>query len=121
MEVLSGHRIILTHNLFLAQGAGLLSGRPLSLDPVQLPIAKVARELRAKEDTQLCGGFLGLHFYHRHPHSHPPLHTFIPRMLKGVDLAAYEAFFAFGLRCVLKPVDRFKVDGFNHISFANAK
>ncbi|EMC97740.1 hypothetical protein BAUCODRAFT_122166 [Baudoinia panamericana UAMH 10762] len=105
LPVIEGHRVTLTYNLYLAHGTGLLAQGEWGiggLQPAQLPLSQHLRDLLlAKPVLMPNGGYLGFDLTHLYPHTHPSLHAFVPQMLKGADLAVYEAVQAAGLTCVL--------------------
>ena len=105
LEVTAGHRITLTYNLFLAPGTGLLAGKPLSLQTPQLPIFRQIRCALTSPMFMPQGGYMAFELAHSYPHTHPKLHHFVPNMLKGADMALYEAVYSFGLTCVLEAVE----------------
>lgn len=51
------------------------------------------------------GRVLGIYLAHRYPHTNPKI-SFLPRSLKGVDMALYESVRALGLKCLVAPVGR---------------
>ena len=91
LEVISGHRVTLTYNLFLAPGTSLLSGRPTSLDRERLPLAVHLKTVLANANFMPDGGYIGIHLAHCYPHTHKNLNQFVPNMLKGVDMILYES------------------------------
>ena len=112
LNVTAGQRVTLTYNLFLSSGTGMLGGRPLSLEPNKLPLALEAKRLLNNKSFMRSGGFLGIHLAHRYPHTHPIDHALVPSMLKGIDMAVYDSFFAAGLRCKLVPHESSKDDAY---------
>lgn len=104
-KVTKGHRITLTYNLYLAPGTGLLAGNPLSLRPSRLPLFQQLKAALATQDFMPKGGYIGFMLAHSYPHTDSALHHFVPNMLKGSDMALYEAVHAAGLICALEPID----------------
>lgn len=104
LEVTAGHRVTLTYNLYLAAGTGLLAGRALTLQPTELPLHHRLQHMLKTAGFLPEGGYLGFHLTHRYPHTHPVLHDFVPNMLKGSDLALYEAVHGLGLTSILTPI-----------------
>ncbi|KAF2752722.1 hypothetical protein EJ05DRAFT_267040 [Pseudovirgaria hyperparasitica] len=90
-EVKSGHRVTLTYNLYLAQRPGLLTGSSTAMDATQLPLYLSLADLLGCPDFMTAGGKLGVVCSHAYPHTNDKMHSLLPDMLKGVDMALYEA------------------------------
>ncbi|CAK4008688.1 hypothetical protein B0A50_05709 [Lecanosticta acicola] len=104
LPVTSGHRITLTYNLFLSPGTGLLtSPKPLSLQPENLPFHNHLTQSLSSQHFMPQGGHLGFHLAHSYPHTHPHKHKFVPKMLKGIDMAVYISLAAANLPTMLTP------------------
>ncbi|KAI5360059.1 hypothetical protein Slin15195_G119210 [Septoria linicola] len=102
LEVTSGHRVTLIYNLFLAAGTGLLAGRALSLEPETLPVTDHLRRLLTNPGVMPAGGYLGTHLVHAYPDTHKESYELVPHMLKGADMAIYQAVVACKLRAHLE-------------------
>ena len=105
LPVTAGHRITLTYNLFITPGTGFAAGRASSLEPIRLPLFINIQKMLADQSCMHDGGYLGIYLAHSYPHTHPNLYHFVPRMLKGADMALYESFYAAGLKCKLQPIN----------------
>ncbi|KAH9808831.1 hypothetical protein Tdes44962_MAKER06250 [Teratosphaeria destructans] len=104
MPVTSGSRITLTYNLYLSAGTGLLAGHLRGLQPATLPVLTELKRTLQKDTFMQDGGYLGYFLVHSYPHSNGTLLRLVPNMLKGADLAMYEALRATNLTCVLEPI-----------------
>jgi len=121
LEVISGHRVTLTYNLFVSRGTGLLAGRCPAMDPKQLPLYNAFKEVLEHPEfmtqgklytvsTKCCsnvlvvGGLLGVGCAHAYTHTHRETIRYLPSSLKGVDVAVYMALRALGLHVYLRPV-----------------
>ncbi|KAK7425579.1 hypothetical protein QQZ08_007902 [Neonectria magnoliae] len=101
----SGHRITLTYNLYVTFGNGHLSGRPNALDTAQTPLYRHLEAL-IKDDTFLPdGGYLGFYTTHAYPQtaSQQPQGC-LTDILKGLDMAIWNAFQRLGCGVCLRPV-----------------
>lgn len=70
----------------------------LSLDAASLPLAKLLKAALSEPRFMYQGGKIGIYLVHRYPHTHKTLSKFLPRCLKGVDMAVFEAARALGLQ-----------------------
>ncbi|KAF2771371.1 hypothetical protein EJ03DRAFT_268957, partial [Teratosphaeria nubilosa] len=104
MPVTNGSRITLTYNLYLSAGTGLLAGHLRGLQPATLPVLTELKRTLQNDTFMQDGGYLGYYLVHGYPHSNGTLLRLVPNMLKGADLAMYEALRATNLMCVLEPI-----------------
>lgn len=105
LQVTAGHRITLTYNLFLSPGTGLLAGKPLNLISSRLPLVSRFQQALANPAFAPQGMYIAFALTHSYPHAHPSAFALMPKMLKGVDMALYEAVYATGLTCSLEEVN----------------
>ncbi|KAF1988018.1 hypothetical protein K402DRAFT_462390 [Aulographum hederae CBS 113979] len=103
-EVVSGHRITLTYNLFVERGPGLQAGHSGALDAKQLPLYQIISQMLHQQDFMPKGGRLGIACSHKYAHTHQQSIEVLPSALKGVDMAVFEAFQAHELDVSLLPV-----------------
>jgi hypothetical protein len=116
----AGHRITLTYNLYVHRGLGGIAGCSETLDAMQLPVFKEAKEALAKSDfmlegelkSVLCcatylhfiGGFLGKYCSNTYAHAIDNAASAMPSIFKGSDMVTYEAFRSAGVEVIVRPV-----------------
>ncbi|KAF9872478.1 oxidoreductase [Colletotrichum karsti] len=95
-EVKSGHRVILTYNLYATRGNGFLAGQGSAISPLSLPLYNQIKALVTSDKFQNKQRLLG--FYSAHAYPHTDKEHGLPFCLKGVDMALYEIFKSMGLK-----------------------
>jgi len=97
-EVTAGHRITLRYNLYLTTRVDLQAGTESSLDATRLPFADFFKAALSEPRFMYKGGKIGICLTHHYPHTHNVLSKALPRCLKGIEMAVFEAAGALGLK-----------------------
>jgi hypothetical protein len=74
------------------------------MNPESLPLTHHLKHFLGTADAMPQGGYLGIHLVHAYPHTHKGVYRFVPAMLKGADMAAYQAVITAGLHGRLAPL-----------------
>lgn len=97
-QVITGHRVTLTYNLYASRGSGLLAGKKTSIDATCLPVYQPLVNLLRSHTFMNKGGLMAIGLAHAYPYTHALLHKTMPAALKGADMMLYEALLALNLR-----------------------
>lgn len=101
LEVIKGHRITLTYNLYYTSIGKL--AQPVST-PDHLPLFDIARRMLLQPRFMRRGGILGFFCHHQYAHSQESGRKTVPGAFKGVDLAIFSVFHALGLKVGIHPI-----------------
>ncbi|KAG9204997.1 hypothetical protein G6514_009455 [Epicoccum nigrum] len=102
-QVTSGHRIILTYNLFLRRGLGEMAGSSSTLNITQLLVHKEVKAALVNSQFFPEGGLLGNYCSHAYAHATKEGIRALPAVLKGSDMVTYETFESLGMRVDIRP------------------
>ncbi|ROW00396.1 hypothetical protein VMCG_07319 [Cytospora schulzeri] len=107
LEVIEGHRLTLTYNLYIVRSNGFLGGYSPALDPTTLPprgLYKTTSDLVHDPKLWKDGGHIGYHCSHIYPHTATTkLHCMVPDNLKGADMAMYSILRSLILKVSFRP------------------
>ncbi|KAF2847448.1 hypothetical protein T440DRAFT_520817 [Plenodomus tracheiphilus IPT5] len=104
LEVVSGHRITLTYNLYARRGLGEVADLNLGLSLQQLPLYIETKAALENPRFMTNGGVLGKYCSHAYAHTTREGISALPRVLKGHDMIALTIFRALGLAAAVSPV-----------------
>ncbi|CAG8955206.1 hypothetical protein HYFRA_00007222 [Hymenoscyphus fraxineus] len=103
-EVLEGHRITLTYNLYFTSRVDATLQAFPATSPQIFPLFKVAQAMLQNPNFLPNGGTLGFHCVHAYPHANEDTNDLMPYALKGMDCIVFSVFRELGLRPVARPV-----------------
>ncbi|GKT40681.1 uncharacterized protein ColSpa_00862 [Colletotrichum spaethianum] len=109
LEVISGHRLTLTYNLYAVRGAGRLTGVSPTLNPAYLPLCQALKGILSQDPFNGRGGKMGFWCSHAYAYNHT-METPLPATLKGVDAVLWESFQTLNLDPKIAPVIRMSED-----------
>ncbi|EXU94787.1 hypothetical protein X797_012131 [Metarhizium robertsii] len=89
LEVTSGHRLTLTYNLYAVQGAGRLTGVSRTLNPANLSLFQVMKNIPFQ---RLFNGKSKTNYFGMEHAPFTKLRTPLPETLKGLDSVLWESF-----------------------------
>ncbi|CAG8039190.1 unnamed protein product [Penicillium salamii] len=106
--ITEGERITLTYNLYVTeanavQRAGRLPTQ-LILNPKSLSSYDSLKDTLMKPDFLRMGGTLGIHCFHKYPHTSEGLKNLLPNALKGADLQVFSIFSHLGIKIEFRPI-----------------
>ncbi|KAK3380993.1 hypothetical protein B0H63DRAFT_560784 [Podospora didyma] len=104
LELIEGHRITLTYNLYFSLGIGDMAKNSLSTDIQNLPLYHKVKDTLAEPDFMPEGGYLGVYCSHAYAHSTAEGARALPAVLKGSDMAVFAVFRALGLPVKVRAV-----------------
>ncbi|KAK2734712.1 hypothetical protein FQN57_001482 [Myotisia sp. PD_48] len=110
-RVTEGHRLTLTYNLYVSEPIGGALLPSPTLQPSNIPLYGVLRELLGQEKLLTYGGVLGFHCSHSYPHNSKSAELDLPRTLKGFDMALFAIFQSLGYKVKAVPVMKLGEDG----------
>ncbi|KAG6997703.1 hypothetical protein G7Y79_00038g074620 [Physcia stellaris] len=102
--IVSGHCVLLSYTLYLAENSSLLCGRLSSLDTTSLPLYQIMRDFVLAPSIMPRGGTIGFFCTHPYAHNNKDSSDWLPASMKGTDMAIYQVLSALGLQPIVRPI-----------------
>lgn len=99
-----GERITLTYNIYIQDSSDQIVSTSPMLDPKTLPLYGVLENILRMPEFMEDGGICGIFCSHAYPHTSDDAREYLPRGLKGTDMAVYTVLRSFGIQVDVLPV-----------------